>query len=878
MKFKILFSLLILLSCNLLKAQTTDLVIQLSAPASVGIGQPLTYTYTISNNGPTAVSNVVFSSNLPAGITNPVFGTCTPTGGATCFSSQTLTTSLFSATIPSLPVNGNLIVTITVTTPSPSIVSSLTNTATITTPPGITEIDPTTNVSTINTTIPLTPLPQTDIIVLKTADVNNGFGNPINCSSLPLDINYTVKYINAGPDSIDFNSGVILLDQLVMTNTSLKTTGYKYELNVSNVNWTVSSPGTSLLAYPNSFTYDNNDSVSFGVFGGLGSKANIGSSGTTRVVSFLAGDTITLTYTVHVNPPVNFECARDSMLAIQNYASYGLESNSLQFINDINNSNNVSLHYLWFKCVNPNQCPGSNIDLLAHVQSIVFTDSNGCIGFPLTATVQSKIVNNSNVPVTGIHFIDYYNLMATITNPGSNNSQTVFPFQLLSKTFAITGTSVLTPAITVPNYVYNPTTVTMLGLAYAGTNQSYNNNFLGTLNPFDTIIMTTVYKIDHPISTTNCSNSYTNFYFRAALSVNPIDPLYVDSFSNNDVSIFNSLDTIPGAINAVDLVITKSLSSLALTSGDSLTMTTIFSNSSPNYTVENAVWRDTLPETYMINLATITCSTLTGTVSCAPISYDPITRVLEQSIASFPPNSSLSITYNGLVNSPLTLTENTQVRCDGACILDCEPTTNFSQTNYQIIGAILPSQEFKAISANFNINNECEVKWYTVAEENTSNFIIERSIDGKTFDVIGSLKSKGNTNNRTEYLFEDNLASLDIEKSIYYRIKMIDIDNKYSYSNTIKLTKLNSNTNKLVIFPNPFKEKLAIKFMSSETSEIEIKLKDLNGKTIKQQRSQVGKGYNDFSINELEDLSSGQYFIIITDLNTNEEFSEKIVK
>ena len=83
MKFKILFFLLFLFSCNLLQAQT-DLVIQLTAPSSIGVGQPLTYQVTVSNNGPVVIPTIYISSTIPNGCTNPVINGCTSSGGAVC--------------------------------------------------------------------------------------------------------------------------------------------------------------------------------------------------------------------------------------------------------------------------------------------------------------------------------------------------------------------------------------------------------------------------------------------------------------------------------------------------------------------------------------------------------------------------------------------------------------------------------------------------------------------------------------------------------------------------------------------------------------------------------------------------------------------------
>src|SRR5688500_8007028 len=90
-----------------------------------------------------------------------------------------------------------------------------------------------------------------------------------------------------------------------------------------------------------------------------------------------------------------------------------------------------------------------------------------------------------------------------------------------------------------------------------------------------------------------------------------------------------------------------------------------------------------------------------------------------------------------------------------------------------------------SVLSNFTTTvNEQSVllNWQTEIELNNKEFVVERSLDGVNFSVIGTVASKavaGNSDTSLSYLFEDNLP---INGVSYYRLKQVDKsdDNRYS--------------------------------------------------------------------------------------------------
>jgi hypothetical protein len=172
--------------------------------------------------------------------------------------------------------------------------------------------------------------------------------------------------------------------------------------------------------------------------------------------------------------------------------------------------------------------------------------------------------------------------------------------------------------------------------------------------------------------------------------------------------------------------------------------------------------------------------------------------------------------------------------------------------------------------------NNVSLKWIAENEMNTSNFVIERSTDGSTFSEIGSKLPVGPLNTPTEYVFTDNILNMQTVSIVYYRIKAMDNDNRYAYSNVAPV-RLNK-TAGVQVWPNPFNDFVNITYNASANTKVDVSVVNSLGKVVKQSNYNITRGLNQIAISGLETFTSGIYFIRITDKNTNEVYIQKISK
>ncbi len=127
------------------------------------------------------------------------------------------------------------------------------------------------------------------------------------------------------------------------------------------------------------------------------------------------------------------------------------------------------------------------------------------------------------------------------------------------------------------------------------------------------------------------------------------------------------------------------------------------------------------------------------------------------------------------------------------------------------------------------IDNTAKISWTTEQETNSSHFIVERSVDGRIWNVIATVAAVGNSSRRIDYSIMDNAPIRGIN---YYRLKQVDKDAKYNYS-VIEKALFNSNYT-AEIAPNPSKDfiNIYITKVGNNNQQAIVQLLNISGKIV----------------------------------------------
>ncbi len=143
------------------------------------------------------------------------------------------------------------------------------------------------------------------------------------------------------------------------------------------------------------------------------------------------------------------------------------------------------------------------------------------------------------------------------------------------------------------------------------------------------------------------------------------------------------------------------------------------------------------------------------------------------------------------------------------------------------------------------------LSWNTANEVNSSRFIVEKSLDGIAYTALGTVSAFGSSSN--SYSFNDGVNKLGT--TAYYRLKSLDKDGVYKYSNVQKVQF--SGAGRLTVYPNPAFSTTRLVYKSL-TKDATARIISTNGKLIKQIVLKSGTTSSDINVS---DLAKGVYNI-----------------
>ncbi|WP_295104057.1 T9SS type A sorting domain-containing protein, partial [uncultured Candidatus Kuenenia sp.] len=154
-------------------------------------------------------------------------------------------------------------------------------------------------------------------------------------------------------------------------------------------------------------------------------------------------------------------------------------------------------------------------------------------------------------------------------------------------------------------------------------------------------------------------------------------------------------------------------------------------------------------------------------------------------------------------------------------------------------------------------NNTVTLNWTTATELNNSGFQIERS-NGGEYQSVGFVAGHGTSTSTNNYVYLDQ----NVEAGTYtYRLKQIDLDGSFEYSNAVEVEVLGLREYTLSQnYPNPFNPSTTINFSLAVDSKVSLKVFNVLGQEVASLlNGQMSAGSQKVSF-DASSLNSGVYF------------------
>jgi hypothetical protein len=168
-------------------------------------------------------------------------------------------------------------------------------------------------------------------------------------------------------------------------------------------------------------------------------------------------------------------------------------------------------------------------------------------------------------------------------------------------------------------------------------------------------------------------------------------------------------------------------------------------------------------------------------------------------------------------------------------------------------------------AANCNDKSEVDVKWTTASEQNSENFVVERTRDLAQWEYVTTLNAAGNSNYNIDYSTIDTDPFSGVS---YYRLVQMDNNGAETIYGPISVSCADAE-NSMIVFPNPTKGNFIVEISSDEDlSDAQLTITDLSGKVISSRAINLLQGKTQ-AIFDNQELQLGTYIIHLNSSNHN---------
>ncbi len=165
------------------------------------------------------------------------------------------------------------------------------------------------------------------------------------------------------------------------------------------------------------------------------------------------------------------------------------------------------------------------------------------------------------------------------------------------------------------------------------------------------------------------------------------------------------------------------------------------------------------------------------------------------------------------------------------------------------------------------------VQWTSKNEKSLSHFEIERSADAIDFTYAGKTKAQ-NAAGIFQYSFDDLSP---IGGNSFYRLKSVDKDGAFAYSNIVKVSLATISGNDIHLFPNPAYSSANLQLNNLPAGRYSVRVMDMQGRVSQSQQVVISGDHQNVQI-PVQRLSIGLYKVLIVNENGERVGQQSLIK
>ncbi len=173
--------------------------------------------------------------------------------------------------------------------------------------------------------------------------------------------------------------------------------------------------------------------------------------------------------------------------------------------------------------------------------------------------------------------------------------------------------------------------------------------------------------------------------------------------------------------------------------------------------------------------------------------------------------------------------------------------------------------------------NTVELKWLTAMEIDNELFTIERSVNGNTYEVVGTKPGAGNSNDLLTYKWIDSKPNVGTN---YYRVKLTDSRGNEEYSMITPVNVESAGEDNIHISaaqPNPFIKDFSVEYTVPKDGDAKLKLMSVQGEVLYEDQVKCEKSKTQqFFFKDEKGMKPGVYFLSVA--QNDEKKMVKLIK